>query len=796
MPRISCPLLVKRIESSLENETLGSNNNRISSLNQTTGTSASQKAGFVLLLGYGILSLTAQVIILREFLGLAQGNEIFLGLGLWAWLIWTGLGSLAGGHLAVNYRVNRKFLGQLLVLLSLFLPLTVILTRALPTLLGWSTGVAPTPVTLSFWFIVLSGPFCFFSGLFFPLTCRWLQTGEEIDGLMGRAYGLEALGMALGGILLQILLLGQIDSLWLSLTFGLLISSLMIWFLPATSGKTWLPLLMLLIAVGLTVSGGFWLSQVSRHWQWPHRTLLAVQETPYSCWAATREAEQINFAANGLWYFSYPDPQTAEEQVHFALLQHPDPKRVLLLGGGFAGLAAEILKTPALTRLDYVELDPQVIALARYILPDEALPPSQDNRLRIIYGDARRFIRQSRDSYDVIIMALPEPKNVMLNRFYTQDFFQEVKTRLSPHGVFSFGLSGSETSLSPTRARYLATAAATLRQVCPDVLVLPGLTWRFFASPEPGSLSSDPEIWFSRRRARGIELLYVRNYYVKANLSPGHQAYARQILAKAGSDVNTDLKPQGLFYGLVLTGTESSDLLSRILLWLKHTGIGNLYIAVGLLVLVLLGLSHKTGARGRQISYLYSVFVMGLTVMGLEMVVLILFQTTLGYLYGQLGLLLAGFMAGMAGGAYFTGRRLCRRTSAGSTWKIALICQGALGLLMLILGLSLPWLLRWPVLGADGWGQLIFTSLLAGAGLLSGGIFALQGELLHYHGSALSLSAGRLYAVDLLGATMGTIGMSLLVIPCFGPAQTLFLGAALNGSAIFILLAAGFVRAR
>ena len=597
--------------------------------------------------------------------------------------------------------------------------------------------------------------------------------------------------MTLGGILLQILLLGRLDSLWLALTFGLFIFILTIWFLPVSSGKPWLPLLLLLIAVGLTVLGGSWLSQASRNWQWPHRTLLAVEETPYSCWAATREAEQINFSANSLWYFSYPDPQTAEEQVHFALLQHSDPKRVLLLGGGFAGLAAEILKTPALTRLDYVELDPQIFALARHILPAEALPPFQDSRLRIIYGDARRFICQSLESYDVIVMALPEPKNIMLNRFYTRDFFQEVKARLSPHGVFSFGLSGSETSLSPTRAQYLATAAATLRQVFPDVLVLPGLTWRFFASPEPGSLSSDPEVWFSRRRARGIELLYVRDYYVKANLSPGHQAYARKILAKAGSDVNTDLRPQGLFYGLVLTGTESSDLLSHTLLWLRHTGIGILYSTIWLLVLVLLGLSYKTASRGRQISYLYSVFVMGLTAMGLEIVVLILFQTTLGYLYGQLGLLLAGFMAGMAGGAYLTGRYLARKTSAGSTWKIALICQGALGLLMLILALSLPWLLRSPLLRADGWGQLLFTSLLAGAGLLSGVVFALQGELLHHHGSALPLTAGRLYAVDLLGATLGTIGMSLLVIPCFGPAQTLFLGAALNGSAIFILLAAG-----
>jgi spermidine synthase len=757
-------------------------------LNHTrTSTSISHHLGYVLLLIYGALSLAAQVIILREFLKLAHGNEVFLGLGLWAWLIWTGCGSLLGGRFAHKYQVNQTLLVYLLILPSITLPLTIILIRALPILLGWSTGVAPTPITLSFWFIILSGPLCFFSGFFFPLSCRWLQTEEEGGGLLGQAYGLDAVGMALGGILLQILLLGQFDSLWLALIFGLFISSLMIWFLPLSSGKPWLPLLLVLLAVGLILAMGHWLSQISRHWQWPHRTLLVVQETPYSCWTATREAEQSTFAANGLWFFSYPDPQTAEEQVHFALLQHPDPKQVLLLGGGFAGLAAEILKTPDLIRLDYLEIDPQVIALARHILPSEALTPFQDSRLRLIYDDARRFMRQSQNYYDVIIMALPEPKNVMLNRFYTRDFFNEVKARLTPHGIFSFGLGGSETSLSPIRARYLATAAATLHQVFPDVLVLPGLTWRFFASPEPRSLSSDPGIWFSRRRARGIDLLYVRDYFVKANLSPGHQAYAREILAKAGSDVNTDLLPKGLFYGLVLTGTESGSLLSRSLLWLKQEGIGKIYVCLVLLALALWALSSQAGPRGRQIPFLFSVFTMGLTVMGLEMVVLILFQTALGYLYGQLGLLLAGFMAGMGGGAYLAGSRLHRGTSAA---RLALVSQGGLGFLMFILGAGLPWLLRWHYSQAEGWGQLIFAAILISAGLLSGVVFAVQGELSQQHGTALVLSAGRLYAVDLLGATLGTLGMSLLIIPCFGPAHALFLGAAWNAAAI-LLLASG-----
>jgi spermidine synthase len=741
---------------------------------------------FALILGYGALSLAAQVIILREFLTMAQGVEVYLGLGLWAWLLWTGFGSLVGGRLAANHRISKVSLIQLLICLAVSLPVTVILTRALPSLLGWSTGVAPSPLSLGLWYITLSGPFCFTSGLFFPLACSWLGHGQVPSGLVGRAYGLDALGMCLGGILLQVLLLGLIDSLWLALGFGLLMSALMIWLVLSRSPRPGLLFLILFLGASVIMAGCYWLPEASRRWQWPQRTVLAVKETPYSVWTATREAEQISVAANGMWYFTYPDPQTAEEQVHYALLQHPRPERVLLLGRGIAGLVTEILKTPTLTQIEYVELDPQLIALAKRILPPEAWQSFRDPRLRVIYEDGRRFIRQSDNSYDVIIMALPEPRNALFNRYYTREFFAEVKARLNPDGVFSFGLAGSETSLGQVRTRYLALAATTLRQVFPEVVVLPGLTWGFFASPGPGSLSSDPEVLLSRRQARGVELLYVREYYLKANLSIARQAYGRQILAQAGPGSNTDLQPQGLFYGLLLTGMEENALLSRGLLWLKAAGVEKLYAALALLALALWAWSIKIRARGSQIPYFYSVFTMGLTVMGLEMVVLILFQLTLGFLYGQLGLLLAAFMAGMAGGSYLAGDRLARGAPAQA---MALWSQGGLGLLMLILGVGLPWLLRQPYLREEGWSQLIFTAILISGGLLSGAVFAAQSELCRQHGATLSQSAGRLYAVDLLGATLGTLGMSFLVIPCFGPAQALFLGAAWNASAVLLLLA-------
>ncbi len=347
-----------------------------------------------LILGYGALSLAAQVIILREFLTLAQGNEVYLGLALWAWLIWTGLGSLLGGRLAVNSRISRNLLVQLLAWLAVGFPLTVIVTRALPTLLGWPTGTAPSPGSLGLWYIFLSGPFCFISGLFFPLACRWLQGRQEPAGLVGQAYGLDALGMSLGGVLLQVLLLGWLDSLWLAQGFGVAVLVSLVWVFQGLPRRPWLLLLVFLVAAGGLLAGGSRLIEASRRWQWPQRAVQVVKETPYSLWSVTREAEQISFAANGLWFFSYPDPQTAEEQVHYALLQHPRPERVLLLGSGVAGLTAEILKTPTLTQLDYVELDPQLIVLARQVLPPAALQSFADPRLRVIYEDGRRFIRQ------------------------------------------------------------------------------------------------------------------------------------------------------------------------------------------------------------------------------------------------------------------------------------------------------------------------------------------------------------------------------------------------------------------
>jgi len=748
----------------------------------------------ILVLFYGAATLAAQVLLLRELLVLAQGNELQLGLGLWAWLIWTGLGSLWGGRRLASRLIAPAALARWLGVLGGLLPATVFLTRCLPGLLHLPLGQVLSPFQAGLLFLLLLAPFCLLSGLFFPLACQSLK-GSPTWGMLGRVYFLDTLGAALGVGFLQLFLIGRIPSLKLALWLGLILNLLAILAPPARRKKRSVIITGLsLVILGGLLSQASRLEDVSRGWQWPGQNLVAVQESRYGLLTATQTAQQINFFENNLWYFSHPDPLNAEASVQYALLQHPQPRRVLLIGGGVAGAVAQILKTPGLISLDYVELDPQLIRLAQRVLPPAVTKTLEAPLVRLIYQDGRRYIKDTDSTYDVILLCLPEPKNALLNRFYSQEFFEEVKARLRPGGLFSFGLSGGEVSLTPLRAQYLGLAFHTLQHVFPEVQVFPGLRVRFFAGLQPGQLVTDPALLVSRLQARQLRLYYVREYYLYENLSPARQAYLQQILAQTGSGLNTDLSPQCYYYDLTLSWAQEISAIKDLLVRLRPLPFWSFPAAVVLMTLLLWWRWRPPGKRISGPSnycpgpYLYNVLIMGLSAMALEITLIILFQIQLGFLYGQLGLLMAAFMFGMGLGSGLTPWLM---DSQAAAWRLSLGFQGGLVLLAGLLGLILPNLLNLPLLNWEGYAQAGFAVLLGSVGFLAGGIFAGQAEILHQAGAQLAVSAGLLYAVDLLGATLGTLGMSLVALPLWGLRPTLLLLAILNLSALIILFTSG-----
>ena len=190
------------------------------------------------------------------------------------------------------------------------------------------------------------------------------------------------------------------------------------------------------------------------------------------------------------WYcLEQPDEQAVEEKIHYPLLEHPAPEGVLLLGGGSPSALLDVLKHRSVRRLDYLEADPGLITLFRRHLAQRWGVVASDPRVHIHQADARRFVRTSHEKWDVIIIGLPPPHTVLINRYYTAEFFEEARKRLAPGGIIALQVPGGENYISEDLIRFLACIRKTLSGVFPHVVVLPGSTVQFFATEGPPTVS-------------------------------------------------------------------------------------------------------------------------------------------------------------------------------------------------------------------------------------------------------------------------------------------------------------------
>ena len=124
----------------------------------------------------------------------------------------------------------------------------------------------------------------------------------------------------------------------------------------------------LLLALLLVPLAATALRDLSLKQLWQGYNLVESRDSIYGNIAVTARGTQFSFFENGLLLATTEDYLVAEETAHYPLLQHPQPKRVLLIGGGINGTVREILNHPV-ERVDYVELDPAIIDTARRYLP-------------------------------------------------------------------------------------------------------------------------------------------------------------------------------------------------------------------------------------------------------------------------------------------------------------------------------------------------------------------------------------------------------------------------------------------
>ncbi|HVP90211.1 MAG TPA: hypothetical protein VMS75_03235 [Terriglobales bacterium] len=688
----------------------------------------------------GFLATSFQVYLLREFEVHFYGNELTYGLVLAAWLLWGGLGSLIGPRLRLRPDGLPGLYTAAIGLYFLSLAGLRFSHRLLGNLPGELTGLVPA--------LLFALVLAFFAS--FPLGLSFVWNAARLGGDPGRAYVLECLGAAAAGLLVQLVLVPRFSNWQGAALVAAAAGAGTFWAFRTRRGAA-------LCAGTLALAALFAAAdRPSLRSAWKPFDLVEARDTRYGKLQVVRTADQFSFYSNGLPLFAYPNTEAAEEAVHFALLQRPDAGDVLLVGGGVSGGCAEVLKYPR-ARLDYVEIDPEVIRMAERYLPEAGLVALRDPRVRIVFEDGRAFIERTARLYDAILLCLPEPATALINRFYTREFFAEARSRLRPDGVLSFVVPSAENYISRDLEQFLRSLDTTLRRVFPEVAVVPGETNVFLASAAP--LTTDPSRLAAAIARMGLRNSFVRPDALAARLSPLRTAYLAGKVRGGPGRVNSDLVPVSYYFHSVLWAAQFRGVESRALRFLAR--VPSFWILDFPLLLAAAGLAFLAMKRRRSPArFLVPLAVAGLTTILAEMAVLIIFQSAFGYVYGKISLLLSAFMIGL-----FLGSLAGLRRRRPSGLDLAAVQSGFAVLLVLTLRMA----------RGRGPEALPFLSLAA-FGALGGVLFVAANRL--FLKETPRAETG--YGIDLLGSFAGVVLASAVVIPLLGVPRLLTRLAALS----------------
>lgn len=174
--------------------------------------------------------------------------------------------------------------------------------------------------------------------------------------------------------------------------------------------------------------------------------LHSLEETLHAARTRFQNAEVIRSGAFGKCLVLDGKIQSCEADefiYHEALVQpamitHPGPETVFIAGGGEGATLREALAHKTVKRAVMVDIDAEVIGICKQYLPGFSQGAFEDKRTELLHVDAREYLANSRELFDVIIIDLPDPiEEGPAYLLFTQEFYRIVRERLSPSGAIT-----------------------------------------------------------------------------------------------------------------------------------------------------------------------------------------------------------------------------------------------------------------------------------------------------------------------------------------------------------------------
>jgi spermidine synthase len=208
--------------------------------------------------------------------------------------------------------------------------------------------------------------------------------------------------------------------------------------------------------------------------------------TVYSSRSKCARIDIVDTAEYGRMLFIDGIAQSAEQDefiyheslVHPAMLLHPNPRSVCIVGGAEGATIREVGKYKDVSRIVMVDIDEELVQVCKQHLSSWSRGAYEDPRLQLHIGDGRKFLEQAEETFDVIIVDLNDPtEDSPAIYLFTREFYQLVYSRLGEEGIGCF----QGTDLQPRKLTLHARIYNTISSVFPWVVSYPYMLPSFHA---------------------------------------------------------------------------------------------------------------------------------------------------------------------------------------------------------------------------------------------------------------------------------------------------------------------------
>ena len=244
---------------------------------------------------------------------------------------------------------------------------------------------------------------------------------------------------------------------------------------------------------------------------------------------------------------SYDDETLYHEMlVQPAMLIHPNPRTVLIVGGGEGATLREVLAHNQVRSVTMVDIDQQAVELCRQFLPSWSRGAFEDPRARLVYADGRKFIEETDELFDVVIIDVVD----MLAegpafKLYTHQFYQQLRKRLRPEAIVM--VQGLEFSFSQYKEH--VALVRTLRTLFSEVhsarIAVPSFlgTWGIIMASDwatPRNVSADMIDRLIEQRLGPDWIDHLNGEFLVASYA--HCKETRYLMAQPGPILEDDVR--------------------------------------------------------------------------------------------------------------------------------------------------------------------------------------------------------------------------------------------------------------